>query len=455
VGVSMPNFTPVTLRLLAVFAPAFTAPTFAHALTLVCGAIRAPGRRTVAAALRAVGLDDERHFTTYHRVLNRAAWSPLALSKVLLGLILTAFVDADAPLLLVIDDTLERRFGRRVADKARYHDPVRSSSGHVVTTSGIRWRCIGALVRVPWSRRHWALPFLTVPCPTPAVSARLGKRQRTVPARAATLIRLIRRWQPDRPLVLIGDSGYGGVALARTCREHGVTLVARLRREAALYAPVPPQPTGKPGVKPKTGPRLPTPGAQLADPTTPWIRQAVHWYAGEVRAFDLTSGRALWPRDGEPPGPIRWVLLRDPAEKLRPTALFCTDQELAPVQIVARYVGRWNIAVTFEEARRHRGLATQRQWRQRASERTLPCLLGLFSLVTLLADALHGTALPPRQRAWYAKPEATFLDALAAVRRHLWMSGQANAPTPMHAPDVADSPDHLFAARVDAACYAA
>ena len=454
-GVSMPNFTPVTLRLLAVFAPAFTAPTFAHALTLVCGAIRAPGRRTVAAALRAVGLDDERHFTTYHRVLNRAAWSPLALSKVLLGLILTAFVDADAPLLLVIDDTLERRFGRRVADKARYHDPVRSSSGHVVTTSGIRWRCIGAPVRVPWSRRHWALPFLTVPCPTPAVSARLGKRQRTVPARAATLIRLIRRWQPDRPLVLIGDSGYGVVALARTCREHGVTLVARLRREAALYAPVPPQPTGKPGVKPKTGPRLPTPGAQLADPTTPWIRQAVRWYAGEVRAFDLTSGRALWPRDGEPPGPIRWVLLRDPAEKLRPTALFCTDQELAPVQIVARYVGRWNIAVTFEEARRHRGLATQRQWRQRASERTLPCLLGLFSLVTLLADALHGTALPPRQRAWYAKPEATFLDALAAVRRHLWMSGQANAPTPMHAPDVADSPDHLFAARVDAACYAA
>jgi hypothetical protein len=132
-------------------------------------------------------------------VLNRAAWSPLALSKVLLGLILTAFVDPDAPLLLVIDDTLERRYGRRVADKARYHDPVRSSSGHVVTTSGVRWRCICALVPVPWSRRPWALPFLTVPCPTPASSARLGKRHRTVPARAATLIRLIRRWQPDRP----------------------------------------------------------------------------------------------------------------------------------------------------------------------------------------------------------------------------------------------------------------
>ncbi len=451
----MPNAIPAIERLLAVFAPAFTAPTFAHALTLAYGAILAPGRRTVAAALRAVGRNDERHCTTYHRVLNRAAWSPLALSKALLGLILTAFVGPDAPLLLVLDDTLERRFGRRVAYKARYHDPVRSSSGHVVTTSGVRWLCLCALVRVPWSSRSWALPFLTVPCPTPAIGARLGKRHRTVPARAATLIRLVRRWQPDRPLVVTGDSGYGVVALAGTCRACGVTLVARLRLEAALYAPVPPQPTGKPGVKPKKGPRLPTPGARLGDPTTPWTRQAVRWYADAVRAFDVTSGLALWHRDGEPPVPIRWVLLRDPDGKLRPTALFCTDQQATPAQIITRYVGRWNIAVTFEEARRHLGAETQRHWSRRAVERTLPCLLGLFSLVTLLADALHGAALPTRQSAWYAKPEATFLDALAAVRRHLWISGQANTPTPMRAPDVADSPDRIFAALVDAACYAA
>ena len=451
----MPNPAPVLVRLLAVFAPAFTAPTFAHALTLAYGAILAPGRRTVAAALRAVGRNDERHFTTYHRVLNRAAWSPLALSKALLGLILTAFVDPEAPLLLVIDDTLERRYGRRVAYKARYHDPVRSASGRVVTTSGVRWLCICALVRVPWSGRPWALPFLTVPCPTPAVSARLGKRHRTVPARAATLIRLIRRWQPDRPLVVTGDSGYGVVALARTCQEQGVTLVARLRLEAALYAPVPPQPTGKPGVKPKKGPRVPTPRAQLENKATVWARHEVRWYADEVRAFDVTSGLALWHRDGEPPVPIRWVLLRDPSGELRPSALFCTEQEAAPAQIIARYVGRWNIEVTFEEARRHLGVATQRQWSQRAVERTLPCLLGLFSLVTLLADALHGAALPARQSAWYTKPEATFLDALAAVRRHLWMHGQANAPTPMRAADMADSPDRLFAALVDAACYAA
>ncbi len=451
----MPNPAPAIGHLLAVFASAFTRPTFVHAVTLVYGAILAPGRRTVTAALRAIGLDDERHFTTYHRVLNRAAWSPLALSRTLLSLIVAAFVDADAPLLLVIDDTLERRYGRRVAYKARYHDPVRSTAGHVVTTSGVRWLCVCALVCVPWSSRPWALPFLTVPCPTPAVSARLGKRHRTVPERAAMLIRLIRRWQPDRQLVVTGDSGYGVVALARTCRERGVTLVARLRLEAALYAPIPPQRAGKPGVKPKKGPRLPTPGAQLGDSATLWARQEVRWYAGEVRDFDVTSGLALWHRDGEPPVPIRWVLLRDPSGKLRPTALFRTDQEATPAQTIAHYVGRWNIEVTFEEARRHLGIETQRQWSRCAIERTMPCLLGLFSLVALLADALHGAGVPTRQSAWYAKPEATFLDALAAVRRHLWTCRQANSPTPIHTSDVADSPALIFDALVEAACYAA
>jgi hypothetical protein len=115
-----------------------------------------------------------------------------------------------------------------------------------------------------------------------------------------------------------------------------VTLVARLRLEAALNAPVPPQPAGKPGVKPRKGPRLPTPGARLVDPSTPWVRHEVRWYADAVRAFDVTSGLALWHRDGEPPVPIRWVLLRDPSGELRPTALFCTDQEATPGQIIAR-----------------------------------------------------------------------------------------------------------------------
>ena len=448
--------SPDSIYPLRAFAGAFTGPTFAHALTLVYGAILAPGRRTVASALRAVGLGDERHFTTYHRVLNRAVWSPLSLSQILLRLIVAAFVPAGAPLVLVIDDTLERRYGWRVPYKGYSHDAVRSTTGQTVTTSGIRWLCVCALVRVPWSGRPWALPFLSVPCPTPAASRKLGKRRhRTLPERAEGLVRLIRRWQPERALVLVGDSGYGVVALAETCRAHDVTLVARLRLTAALYEPVPPQPKGKPGVKPTKGPRLPPPGAILQDPDTAWQTIETPWYGGETKTFEMVSDTALWHRDGEPPVPIRWVLLRDPTGELKPVVLGCTDQSAPPLQIVTWYVGRWTIEVTFEESRRHLGVETQRQWTRRAIERTMPCLLGLVSLVTLMAHALHGDAVPTRQSAWYTKSEATFADALAAVRRHMWASRLTNGPTAEGDSEAANSSASLLASLVEVACYAA
>jgi DDE superfamily endonuclease len=267
------------------FALAFTRPTFEHVLTLMGGTLLASGRRTVASALRAVGLIDERHFTTYHRILNRAVWSPLQLSRILLGLVINAFVAADQPVVIAVDDTLERRFGRRVAHKGIYHDAVRSQPGHPATTTGIRWLCWAAIVRLPWSSRPWALPFLTIPAPSPIVSSKLGKRHCTLPERAASLVRLLRRWLPDRAIVLVGDSSFGVVELALACRQAKVTWIARMRMTAALYAPVPPQAKGKPGVKPKKGARLPTPGHHLADPTTSWHTIGVRWYDGETRTF--------------------------------------------------------------------------------------------------------------------------------------------------------------------------
>src|SRR5262249_2334927 len=137
--------SPVLLRVLQPFATAFTRPTFMHVLTLVAGALLATGRRTVTAALRAAGLAEERHFTTYHRVLNRAAWSPLALSRILLGLLVCTFLSPEAPLVVLIDGTLERRWGPKIALKGRYHDAVRSTSGHPVTTEGIHWLCLMVL----------------------------------------------------------------------------------------------------------------------------------------------------------------------------------------------------------------------------------------------------------------------------------------------------------------------
>lgn len=264
----MPTLSPVIVSVLVPFASAFTRPTFEHALVLLSGTLLAAGRRTVTAALRALGLSDERHFTTYHRVLNHAVWSPLVLSHLLLTLLLTTLVAAEEPLIVALDDTLERRYGKKVAHKGCYHDAVRSRPDRTITTTGIRWLCGAALVSLPWSTRTWALPFLTIPAPSPAVSATLGKPHRTLPDRAASLVRLLRRWVPDRTIILLGDSTFGVVELALACSRAHVTWVARMRMTAALYAPVPPQPKSKPGVKPKKGKRLPAPAHHLANPAT-------------------------------------------------------------------------------------------------------------------------------------------------------------------------------------------
>jgi hypothetical protein len=249
----MPAPSVEIIRVLQTFAPAFTAPTFAHALVLLYGTLLAVGPRTVTAALRAVGVAPHPHCGTYHRVLNRARWSPLRLSRQLLGLLVATFLPPDAPLALLVDETLERRRGRRIAWKGAFRDPVRSTPGKSVTRSGIRWLCVALLVPVPWNTRPWALPFLAVPALAPATSARLGKRHRTVVERTQLLVRLVRRWQPGRELVLVGDGTYAAVALGHTCRRlpGTVRLVSRLRLDAALYEPPAPQPASKRGPKPK------------------------------------------------------------------------------------------------------------------------------------------------------------------------------------------------------------
>ena len=449
------------LSLLTPFAVAFTAPTFRHVLVLVSGTILARGRRTVTAALRAAGLGDERRFTTYHRVLNRGVWSALLLSRLLLDLLVRTFLAPDAPLELVVDGTLVRRRGRKVAWKGRFHDATRSQSGHVVTSDGIHWVCVMLLTPVPWSRRRWALPFLAIPTFTPAISAKLGKLHRTAPERTQVLVRLIRRWQPNRTIHLVGDSGFAVVRLAHVCGAARVRLVSRLVLNAQLYDPPPVRPASTPGVKPKKGPRQPKLVDRLDATTvaaghTAWPRQGVAWYGHQQRRLDVATGIALWHTDGCAPLPIRWVLVRDPRGRLTPYALFCTDPAVEARSILAAYVHRWNVEVTFEEARAHLGLETPRQWTTRAVGRTTPCLLGLFSVVVLMAHTAHPERLPTRQAAWYRKSDATFGDALAAVRRHLWASwANRNLPAPPVDPLLANPPTQLLSFLVEAACYAA
>ncbi len=214
----MPTPSPEIIRLLSVFAVAMTAPTFAKALVLIYGTILTPGIRTVSAVLRVMGLGALDTFGNYHRVLNRDRWSPWLLSQLLLAVLIRVFIPADGSLIMLIDETLERRQGKRIKYKGRFRDAVRSTAQKVVTCLGVRWCCVALLVVVPWSRRPWALPFLIVPVLSPKTSARLHKRHRSSVGWAMYLIEKIRRWQPDRDITRVGDGAYAAVALVQCCQ---------------------------------------------------------------------------------------------------------------------------------------------------------------------------------------------------------------------------------------------
>jgi hypothetical protein len=411
------------MRVLRPFAQAFSERIWDWAQVLVIGAILAPGTRTVTAILRIMGLSDEVQFQNYHRVLNRAKWSGLRLSQILLGLLVAAFVAVGAPVVIAADETLERRKGKQIKQKGAFRDAVRSSKTHTVTSFGLRWVSMMLLVAVPWSRRVWALPCLTVLAPSANTNRANGKRHKTSIDWIGQMIGAVRRWLPTCPLVLVVDGGLAAVKLGLRCARLGVpvTSVSRLRLDAVLHDPPPVPVPGKRGPKAKKGARQASLKARVQDPATVWEAATVRWYGGAERVVELASGTALWYTPGATPLPMRWVLVRDPRGTREPQAFFATDQTATPVQIVEWFVLRWSEEVTFEEAREHLGLETQRQWSELAIARTTPILLGLFALVTLLAYQMtEGTGLPVRTAAWYSKTEATFAAALALVRQQLW-----------------------------------
>jgi DDE superfamily endonuclease len=409
------------VSLWSTFAPLFSDRVGRHAQVLLWGAILAPGKRTVTSCLRIVGLGGEHRFVNYHRVLNRVRWSGRAASRLLLGLLVQRFVP-QGPLVLGIDDTIERRRGKRISAKGIYRDPVRSSHSHFVKASGLRWVSLMLLAPVPWATRTWALPFLTCLAPSERYAQKRQKQHKPVLDWARQMIFQTQRWLPQRTLVVVGDSAFSALEwLHQLARQH-ITVVTRLRLDAALYEPAPFRPPGTKGRPRQKGKRLATLRHLLHHKTTRWQRLTVPgWYGEGDRVIEICSRTAVWYHTGRPPVPIRWVLIRDPLQRFDAQALLCTDLTQSPLTMVSWFVQRWQVEVTFQEVRKSLGVETQRQWSQPAIARTTPCLLALFSVVTLLADRLvRRGSLPLPQEAWYRKARPTFADALAAVRQQYW-----------------------------------
>ena len=248
------------VRVLRTFEDVFSERVWDWVQVLVVGAILTPGQRTVASVLRVMGLSEERQFQNYHRVLNRACWSSWELSRRLLLMLVETFVPGDGPVVVGLDETIERRRGAKIAAKGIYRDPVRSSKSHFVKTSGLRWISMQLLAEVPWAGRIWGLPFLTVLAPSERYHLERGRRHKTLSEWGRQMIRQLRRWLPDRELIVVADSTSAALELLADAARlaQPVTVVTRLRLDAARYDPAPlrePGTKGRPRVK---GERQPT-----------------------------------------------------------------------------------------------------------------------------------------------------------------------------------------------------
>jgi hypothetical protein len=404
--------------LLSLFESAFTTTaTFVRAKLLGVAAILTTGRRTVANLLRTVAGLTEGDPSSYHRVLSVAQWSGLTLAAILLRFLIRHFWP-QGRIRLAGDDTVTEHPGRKVYGKARHRDPVRSSHSYTAWRWGHKWVVLAILVQFPFATRPWALPVLVALYRSPQDNQQRGRRHKTPAQLLQVLVRLVRRWFPDREFLLAGDAGYGShetAALAR--RQKGkVHVVSKFPANANLDEPPPPYTGhGRPRVK---GKKLPSPQEVVAQ--APRTRLNVAWYGGGRRAVDIVSGTGHWYKAGQGLVEVRWVYVQDRTGTHREEYFYSTDATMTPQAIIAEYTGRWNLETTFEEARPYLGLESTRGWCARTVLRAEPCLLGLYSVVALLY-----WQLPPEDQdqgcvEWVGKQSVTFSDAITAVRRWLW-----------------------------------
>lgn len=415
------------VMLMASFDPALTVRTAASLAVLLRGAVLSPRARTVTACLVAAWPWVKKGWQAYENVLRRAQINMLPLSRILFALALRLAPEG-TPLYLAVDESLVRRWGPLVPAVGMHRDPVQSSHGRNAVNPGHKWVVLSVVVRLPYMSGPVALPILsalyTPPHPPKRNRTRpLYRRHRTVSELALLLVQLVVRWAPERRFIVAGDGAYATHRLAAALRPQSphkalrrTSLVSRFYFDAATYAePQPYSGVGRPRVK---GQKLPSPKQVIQQARTDrWQPAVVQWYGAQRKLVWLCSRTGLWYKAGEGLKWIRWVVVRDSESERRDEVFFTTDPALEPGQIVEAFVLRWSLETTFQEARRHLGLESLRNWSQKAVKRSAPLLLGLYSLIVVWF-ALH--VEEPEQfrieRPWYRKPYVTFSDMLAAAR---------------------------------------
>jgi hypothetical protein len=428
--------------LMARFNPALTPQTAASLAVLLRGAVLSPRERTVTACLVAAWPWVSKSWQAYENVLRRARFCMLKMARVLFALALRLAQEGQ-PVCLALDEHLVRRWGPYVPAVGMHRDPLRSSHRRNAPSPGHKWVVLSVVVSLPFMARPVALPILSALYSPPQVPKRnrraaFYRRHRTVGELALLLVRIVVRWAPRRRFIACGDGAYATHSLAGALRADSpyralrrTSLVSRFYFDGATYEePGPYSGTGRPRVK---GQKLPSPREVIEAAGTEWTSATVQWYGAQSKVLLLCSRTGFWYRAPEGLKWIRWVVVRDPEGVRRDEVFFTTDPGLGPARIVEAYVGRWSVETTFQEARRHLGLETLRNWSEKSVKRSVPLLLGLYSLVVIWF-ALH-VEEPEEfriERPWYKKPHVTFSDMLAAARADILgaalLGGPAAAP---------------------------
>jgi hypothetical protein len=390
------------------------------ALILLMGAILCRGKRTVTGVLRAIGLGHDSGFSKYHRVLNSLEWSAKEGSQILLKLLLT--ISGQERPVILIDETLERRKGKKIRAKGYYRDAVRSSRSKPVNTTGLKWLVMALSFRFSFAKRAFALPFFTVLEPSERCMKKQGRRHKTTLDWSIQMVKQLVFWAPKIPFILVGDGGFACAKLAWTCLKYDIALVSRLKMNARIYDFPEEVPAGRRGRKPKKGERLITFKEMIGREDLGWEAAYIVGYDGNRKKIKYLTNTSLWGTDSFGPVPIRWVLVVDPTGEMDPLPLMSTDVSLTAIRIIELYVDRWGLEVTFFETREHLGVETQKQWSDKAIARTTPVLLSIYTMVCLIGHHLNeDSPIIPEKAAWYEKKVVTFSDILKKVRETLWM----------------------------------
>jgi len=359
------------------------------------------------------------HFSSFHRVFSRRVWTLLPLGKVLAAIVLER-VPRDQPVVVPLDDTATQHKGDHVWGKGLHRDACRSTKSFQVWLWGHRWIVLAISVRLPFCSRPWALPVLCAFYRPAELDEQEKRRHKSPIDLARQLMALLIHWFPQRKFVLVVDGAFACHELAHWCWRHRrqVTLVSRFRGDANLYAPPPARKAKNKGGRPRIkGRKLKSPAEMVEKSKAK--RFTVGWYGGGTRKVKLIWGEGGWYRGNIGLTPVRWVHVQDCSGTHRDEYFFSTDPTMKPAEIVRLYTERWGIEVTFQEAKQKLGLGTPRSWCRQSVLRTAPCLLGCFTVVSLVfAHSRQNGKV--RSWPWYSRREPTFDDALVAARRACW-----------------------------------